>query len=427
MDFSDGATFEIRAKVNVVDGDGGMAIEFSDSSGNNIRGEWSPGGGGWFRNGLNPGLAAPFLVPDPNVFHTIRFVISNLDPNDTGLSIYLDGDPTPTYTDQVVDTATVNRIWLGDPTGLFDADWDIDYIRWTDQGAFAPPEPPGLCGDLSHPYPVGDFTKDCVVDSNDLIVLVSDWLQDISTTELDPSMRDSANWAGFYEGDAFPDADGSWAGGADYFNIAFPSLGSLRMDSFNFNWSGFYDLDVPPLFDFDDGVSVEFSARMDIYEGGGAAQFQVYDVFSREVSFGLRDDGISINGIGNYLMDTTDGFHTYRLTISRGSGQVRLYVPDDSANLTPDLPVLEGTLDETPNGILFDLIRFGDQTGPNDADWRLDYIRWTKEGDFPLPGTPAICGDPANPLPESDQTGDCFVNYDDFGIFSLHWAEDTRP
>ena len=140
MDFSTGATFEIRARVNEVDGDGGMAIEFSDSGGNNIRGEWSPGGGGWWRQGAHGGLAAPFAVPGPTpTFHTIRFAVSNLAVG--GLSIYLDGNPVATYTDEVVDTETVNRIWLGDPTGPFDADWDIDYIRWTDAGAFPAPEP----------------------------------------------------------------------------------------------------------------------------------------------------------------------------------------------------------------------------------------------------------------------------------------------
>jgi hypothetical protein len=136
MDFSTGATFEIRARTNAIDGDGGMAIEFSDSGGNNIRGEWSPGGGGWFRNGLNPGLAVPFLVPDPATFHTLRFVINSLGVN--GMSIYLDDNLVPTYTGTVVDSTSASRIWFGDPTSTFDADWDIDYIRWTDQGAFAP-------------------------------------------------------------------------------------------------------------------------------------------------------------------------------------------------------------------------------------------------------------------------------------------------
>jgi hypothetical protein len=32
------------------------------------------------------------------------------------------------------------------------------------------------CGDDAHPYPVGDFNEDCVVDFNDYALLVANWL-----------------------------------------------------------------------------------------------------------------------------------------------------------------------------------------------------------------------------------------------------------
>lgn len=34
------------------------------------------------------------------------------------------------------------------------------------------------CGDEDHPYPIGDFTKDCFVGVEDLLVLATYWLEE---------------------------------------------------------------------------------------------------------------------------------------------------------------------------------------------------------------------------------------------------------
>jgi len=58
----------------------------------------------------------------------------------------MDGNPVATGTGgyTLVDLPTANGWNLGDGTGGADADWDIDYVRWTDAGAYAVPEPATL-------------------------------------------------------------------------------------------------------------------------------------------------------------------------------------------------------------------------------------------------------------------------------------------
>jgi len=415
-----GSSMEFRFRVNSVDGDGGaMLFRVSDIFGNMVFGEISPGDGSFYTS-ANGGLGP---IPGGVVgsgFHTVRMTMSG-----TVINVYVDDNPV-SGTGSITLTGDNNVILFGDGAGAAGADWDIDFIRWTDQGTFVPPPPPGDCGDLSNPYPVGDFTQDCVVDVNDLVILTSEWIADLSIPEPDPGMRDSANWTGSYEGDGFPHADPNWVEGEQIFNFAFPSGGSLRLDSFNSGFVGFYDL-IDQNFDFNTGVSIEFRARMDVWEGAASAHLQLFDLFSRGFGIDLTDSGISIGEIANYSMVTTDDYHVYRITVNYGDNQVRLYAPDDPNNsLTPNEPVVEGTL-STDTSVYSDLLRFGDLTGADDADWRIDYIRWTNEGAFPLPGTLPLCGDPANPIPLADLDFDCFVNFGDFSIFGLHWMEDNRP
>jgi hypothetical protein len=50
----------------------------------------------------------------------------------------------------------------GEPTG-----YSLSYIRYT----------PRPCGDAAHPYPVGDFNKDCLVDFFDFAIFSLHWLE----------------------------------------------------------------------------------------------------------------------------------------------------------------------------------------------------------------------------------------------------------
>ena len=53
-------------------------------------------------------------------------------------------------------------------------DFDLDYLRWTDEGAlYTLP----VCGDLGTEYKSSDFNKDCYVNLEDLIYIVDEWLE----------------------------------------------------------------------------------------------------------------------------------------------------------------------------------------------------------------------------------------------------------
>jgi len=55
------------------------------------------------------------------------------------------------------------------------AEFDIDYIRWTDQGAFLP-GPPSTCGEPGTEYKQIDINSDCYVNAEDLAIFAAEWL-----------------------------------------------------------------------------------------------------------------------------------------------------------------------------------------------------------------------------------------------------------
>jgi len=132
LTFADGASMEIRFRVNSYDVDGGaMLYRVSDTAGNMIYGEFSPEGGGFY-TGTN-GLIAPVSGMAGGGFHTLRLTMAG-----SVLNAYLDGNFVATGIGTIALAGDDNVILFGDGTGTNDANWDIDYIRWTDAGAFAP-------------------------------------------------------------------------------------------------------------------------------------------------------------------------------------------------------------------------------------------------------------------------------------------------
>lgn len=92
----------------------------------------------------SPGVAdlyLPSLGIDSSTFHTYRFTTAA----DNGpLQLYVDGGSTPVYA-YPGEAIGGNQLAFGDLGGPEDGELVWDYIRWTNQGAFAPLVPePGL-------------------------------------------------------------------------------------------------------------------------------------------------------------------------------------------------------------------------------------------------------------------------------------------
>ena len=121
-------------------------------------------------NGNDPGQQDRTL--DTAEWHTYRFTNDGTDWN-----LYIDDN----YTEPLTLTA-VPFSGEGIPyDGYFafflpgsDINADLDYMRYTDAGAFPPPGPPPVCG--ANGYKVSDFNEDCYVNLADLSFIASEWL-----------------------------------------------------------------------------------------------------------------------------------------------------------------------------------------------------------------------------------------------------------
>ena len=145
FDFSTGASLEWRFKSHYGTANSGQVfVEFGDGT-NTLRPTFTYPDGP-YTTGLmkfNGGAANETSYPigmkssvPGNDFHTFRFVCLGND-----FSLYLDDDPTPVLTgtsDTRPGEQAINNFRFGDKL----MQTDFDYIRFTTEGAFAPPEPP---------------------------------------------------------------------------------------------------------------------------------------------------------------------------------------------------------------------------------------------------------------------------------------------
>jgi len=132
-----GTTVEISFKTNYTN-DSGWAGSFLLATGQRI---WP------MRIGTNfvSGPAGDFHLPsnlgiDSSTLHTYRFTTES-DNGD--LKMYVDGSATAAHTFTGGAASATARLAFGDLGGPEDGQIDWDYIRWTNEGAFAPvvPEP----------------------------------------------------------------------------------------------------------------------------------------------------------------------------------------------------------------------------------------------------------------------------------------------
>jgi hypothetical protein len=276
-----------------------------------------------------------YAMDTTNDFHIYRLAAQT---GTNKLNFYVDNTPIPVITGTLCPIANGTPILsFGDGTGAADARYELTYLRWTTHGAV-----PAV------------------------------------------ATRSSNSWEGAYEANVLPNSTGWMLGNANSNNYAAISGGVLTINSMGTNTAPYWKrTDVA--FDFNNGVSLEFQLKFDEREASvsySSCNFQISNLnYTAYIELGTDRINVSYlnaNGVevlyGSYSMNTSDTFHTYRLTARTGSNNLNLYIDNDVT------PVITGTLCPITNGT--SILSFGDGTGAADAKYELDYLRWTTQGVF---------------------------------------------
>lgn len=192
---------------------------------------------------------------------------------------------------------------------------------------------------------------------------------------------DSTTWEGAYEANG-TDTPASTLGFGDFGGSSYSTVagGVLHFDTIGSDAVAVYEKwpanQLSPTVDFSDGGSLEFRIKINAVEGGGAAMITLFDV---------NDDGIIVEFDPTYInfpnvdwrpVNLADDFHTFRLTIvSQPSPLVTVYLDNSTTPLFTMTSMYYSGGGRGPNAMLI-----GDGAGASDADWELDYIRWTDAG-----------------------------------------------
>ena len=154
-----GYSFEIRAKVDAAPTTNIFSIQLGSTNHtfNLTRNRGENGHSDpyvWLRFGSNADVSLSALSSeiDPTEYHTYRYTIQDLGPVDDNLDakLYIDDNPIPV--DEAFSAAAgawspwgKDRFFMFPDAGQDTRTTEIDWIRWTDEGAFAPvPEPASL-------------------------------------------------------------------------------------------------------------------------------------------------------------------------------------------------------------------------------------------------------------------------------------------
>ena len=316
-----GATFEWRAKMIVAENNASIApsllgVAAADGSKVVIGITETQ----VFANG------AWYAMDTTDDFHVYRVTMES-----SGYHLYIDGLHVLAG---ALDSGSANYIEFGDETGADDAEYQTDYIRWTDEGAFAPP-----------------------------VTFASD------------------TWEHRYECDGYPDSFGWTLGVGSANSYASFGGGILTIDSIDFNQSPWYRFENPTLnltSGSPPGVSLEWRVKMIESESAASAAACLCGITADDGAGSTKRGVIGLVEAqllapAAYAMDTTDKFHVYRLTMD-ASGY-KLYLDGEAAT------VLSGAAGA--GGNIF--IEFGDETAGDDAEYENDYVRWTDGGAFAFP------------------------------------------
>jgi hypothetical protein len=147
FDLNAGASAEFRAKVNdPASGPDSMAFNLQDDGGtSNSLVRVRLFGAGQMQVQMGVSGSAQTVALDVSQFHTYRITTTSGAGN---VYLYIDDNPVPAASGSLDGFGTAGGpagLFFGDLTGGSTADWTIDYVRWTNTGAFAAvPEPASI-------------------------------------------------------------------------------------------------------------------------------------------------------------------------------------------------------------------------------------------------------------------------------------------
>jgi hypothetical protein len=193
-------------------------------------------------------------------------------------------------------------------------------------------------------------------------------------------MNDSVNWEGQYNGNDTPGAESGFGddGGGGYTNVV--GDGTVRFNNLSQNQAasvGWWYKDTS--FDFSTGASLEARLKVNDPATGANAQILAIRSATNHVVMRFFTGQIQLCTSGSFdfaetvAVDTTQ-WHTYRVAVATGTGNLQLYIDDVAA------PLVSHTIGDGRfhPGNLF----IGDITGDEACDWSFDYLRWTSQGAF---------------------------------------------
>lgn len=141
-----------------------------------------PDGKAELRDGDNALLNTVLVFEDPNDPNNGGFHIFRLTCDDTTWTLYrFRNAEDPNYSGWISTPVVADK---GPQTGYdipfyneYDtARFDLDYIRWTNQGALLPRDPV-LCGEAGTVYKQTDLDQDCYVRLGDFALFAAEWLE----------------------------------------------------------------------------------------------------------------------------------------------------------------------------------------------------------------------------------------------------------
>ncbi|MHA1302203.1 MAG: hypothetical protein ACTSPI_00685 [Candidatus Heimdallarchaeaceae archaeon] len=172
-------------------------------------------------------------------------------------------------------------------------------------------------------------------------------------------------WDLIYSGDVEPDADGWTLSGADYCSVA---GGICTIDTVTPGGTAKCSYQKTPAVDFDSGITAEIRVKVISSSAAGNLTFLVGDNAQDEtIHLFLYTDHILFKGstTETYNMNTTDDFHTYRITVSGTTA--KLYIDG----------ILRITLTVRSLTLTYNFIRFGDDSSTDGynskSEW--DYVK----------------------------------------------------
>jgi hypothetical protein len=302
-----------------------------------------------------------------NDFHLYRVV---MPPNTLHLSVYVDNSPVPLVTGTGTGAAAVGsadrlaypRVLVGDNSNntIYNAHYVLDFIRYR-RGVTAPGEAPGPLSDRLFP-------------------------------PLPPPADENESWTPGFEGDALP-ALPEWVPGGSLSRWTLHGDGTIELNTL----AGAANArnDAPTGWPNLEAVTIE--ARIKVYDDSEDGAFNLWanDTLGG-TSLNLSPDRAELShggkpaGRAPYLMDTTDGFHVYRIVreaLDPFENPIRLGREMYWHLFIDDNPVPAVAWQHCVGwSLAYSRIVFGDFAYPipdNGCHVRIDYIRWHEGASAP--------------------------------------------